>query len=159
MSIGSTFDFLVLKHAAHRTSQRVKWTSGASVLIVFWKVRRTDGRTDGRADGGLYGSSYGRSTVGQTVGRTVGRADRRTGGRTDTRTDGRSSGRVDGRADGRAGGRTERRHVVFAWSTLLSLASSCQAFRLELAADDEEDAGMAVLEQATYCASHDSIMS
>ena len=35
LSVGSTLERLVLKNAAQRTSQRVKWTSGAKVSIFF----------------------------------------------------------------------------------------------------------------------------
>ena len=35
LSIGSVLDFLVLKNAAQRTSQRLEWTSGARVMIIF----------------------------------------------------------------------------------------------------------------------------
>ena len=105
MSIGSTFDFLVLKHAAHRTSQRVKWTSGASVLIVFWKVRRTDGRMDGRTE-----DCTDRRTDGQRSDRrSDGRSDGRTGGREDGRTRGRTGGRADAWTDGRTDARADER--------------------------------------------------
>ena len=35
LSIGSMLDFLVLKNAVECTSQRLKWTSGARVMIIF----------------------------------------------------------------------------------------------------------------------------
>ena len=35
MSIGSVLERLVLKNAAQRTSQRLNWTSGARVTIIF----------------------------------------------------------------------------------------------------------------------------
>ena len=46
LSIGSMLERLVLKNAVERTSQRLKWTSGARVLNG-----QTDGRTGGRTDG------------------------------------------------------------------------------------------------------------
>ena len=35
LSIGSVLERLVLKNAAECTSQRLKWTSGARVMIIF----------------------------------------------------------------------------------------------------------------------------
>ena len=60
----STLERLVLKNAAQRTSQRVKWTSGARVVKFFFSDGRTVGRTHGRTDGRSDGWSHGRTELG-----------------------------------------------------------------------------------------------
>ena len=50
LSIGSVLELLVLKNDAECTSQRLKWTSGAQVIIIFGRsVARSLGRSVARS--------------------------------------------------------------------------------------------------------------
>ena len=74
LSIGSVLELLVLKNGAECISQRLKWTSGARVMIFFGRsVARLLGRSVARSLGRSIARSLGRS-VARSIGRSVARS-------------------------------------------------------------------------------------
>ena len=76
LSIGSVLERLVLKNAAERTSQRLKWTSEARVMIVFGRsvsIARSLGRSIARSLGRSIARSLG-SWVARSRDRLVARS-------------------------------------------------------------------------------------
>ena len=93
LSIGGVLELLILKNGVECSSQRLKWTSGARVMIIFGRsVARSLGRSVARSLGRSVGRSPGRS-VARSLDRSIARSLDRSVARWPDRSIARSLGR------------------------------------------------------------------